>query len=753
MTTTTRTASICLATGLLLAVPLTLSGNFRRAENDSVHALFDLSSPTTAPFPSDWLTVLDSSQNTGRRVNLANPDCGTYPSDCEDIGVINTLDGFHVVPRLSIPFDGPIDVNTATSDTIILLPLEDGSCHDEHRQNHEEGCERSEHDQNVVGIDQVVWDPDSHVLYAQSADMLRQHHQYALLVTRGIRDQNGRAVEATETFRHLRHTAHGAYQRALLNALEGARRLGLDERDIVSASVFTTQTITTVLEKIRDQIKTATPDPADFLLDSGGTRTVFPVESVSAIAWHAQTGADPPKFTDVSLNGSLSLLQVVPGSVSRIAFGKYLSPDFEVHPGEFIPPIGTRTGTPQATGVNAITFDLFVPSGPKPAAGWPVAIFGHGNGQTNTLGFAVASVMAAHGVATIAINAVGHGFGPLSTLTVSRIGGPAVTFPTGGRGIDQNGDHVIGANEGLFSAPPRTVIQNYDGLRQTAADLMQLVRVIQVGMDIDGDGAPDVDASRIFYFAHSVGTAYGLAFLAVEPSVKAGDLTSLAAPIPDIRRLSPAFRPSLGQLWASRIPSLLNEPGVTTLGGIPIGPPRFDDNLPLPNGAPTPVTLADGTSREIRSPVTNDVPGALAIQQALESARWVGNPVAYAPLLRRAPLAGVPLKSVLIQFGKGDLIVPNPVATVIVRAGGLADRTTFYRHDVAYTDNPMLPKDSHSFMTSTGVPAFRSIAVAAQEQIAIFFATDGTQIIQPQPARYFEAPIALPLPTELNFIR
>jgi hypothetical protein len=42
------------------------------------------------------------------------PECALRPSDCEDVGVINTLDGFNMQPRLSIPFDGPIDVATVT---------------------------------------------------------------------------------------------------------------------------------------------------------------------------------------------------------------------------------------------------------------------------------------------------------------------------------------------------------------------------------------------------------------------------------------------------------------------------------------------------------------------------------------------------------------------------------------------------------------------------------------------------------------
>jgi hypothetical protein len=61
-----------------------------------VHALFNLDSPSGDPFPSDRFTVPDSSHNTGLRVNLPKPDCSVRPSDCQDLDVINTLDGFNL---------------------------------------------------------------------------------------------------------------------------------------------------------------------------------------------------------------------------------------------------------------------------------------------------------------------------------------------------------------------------------------------------------------------------------------------------------------------------------------------------------------------------------------------------------------------------------------------------------------------------------------------------------------------------------
>src|SRR5207244_12866451 len=92
----------------------------------------------------------------------------------------------------------------------------------------------------------------------------------------------------------------------------------------------------------------------------------------------------------------------------------------------------------------------------------------------------------------------------------------------GGLGIGLSRDGLIGGTEGPFAAAPQTILGETDALRQTAADLMQLVRVIQVGMDVDGDGSRDLDPSRISYSGVSLGAILGTMFFAVEPAVRAG---------------------------------------------------------------------------------------------------------------------------------------------------------------------------------------------------------------------------------------
>src|SRR5207253_6223449 len=143
-----------------------------------------------------------------------------------------------------------------------------------------------------------------------------------------------------------------------------------------------------------------------------------------------------------------------------------------------------------------------------------VAIFAHGfTDSKQGAPIVVASTFAHHGIATIAINVVGHGRGALGTLTIKSGQTTLATIPDGGRGIDQDGNGTIDSTEGVNAAPPRNVLGNRDGLRQTVIDIAQLVREIQVGMDVDGDGVPDLDASRIYYAGQSFGGIYGTMLL------------------------------------------------------------------------------------------------------------------------------------------------------------------------------------------------------------------------------------------------
>src|SRR5918994_3848995 len=131
---------------------------------------FELSSPSGAPFPTDRYTLPDSTQLTGRRVDLPKPNCAVRVSDCQDVDVLNTLDGFNVQPRISIPFTGAIDLASVSSSSVFLVRQPDGA---------------------VTGINQIVWDPAINTLHAESDELLDQHTRYLLVVTNGVLDAAG----------------------------------------------------------------------------------------------------------------------------------------------------------------------------------------------------------------------------------------------------------------------------------------------------------------------------------------------------------------------------------------------------------------------------------------------------------------------------------------------------------------------------------------------------------------------------------
>jgi len=213
--------------------------------------------------------------------------------------------------------------------------------------------------------------------------------------------------------------------------------------------------------------------------------------------------------------------------------------------------------------------------------------------------------------------------------------------------------------------------------------------------------------------------------LGLEPDIRAGVPNVAGGPIIEIARLSPNFRPLVGIALITRIPSLYNNPSPDPFFT------NFNENIPLRN---LPI-------------VTDTVPGASAIQTVIDNTEWAqqsANPAAYAPFI-------TPSK-VIIQFARGDKTVPNPTTSAILRACGCAGRATLFRNDLAYAANPAVGKNPHAFLTNIANPAAVGYALAAQAQIATFFASDGTTTIDPDGAApFFETPTSM-VPEDLAFI-
>ncbi len=191
----------------------------------------------------------------------------------------------------------------------------------------------------------------------------------------------------------------------------------------------------------------------------------------------------------------------------------------------------------------------------------------------------------------------------------------------------------------------------------------------------------------------------------------------------EIARLSPSFRPLVGIAAITRVPSLYNAVPNSTLTS-------FNENIPLRN-----LPL-----------VVDTVPGASALQALIDNSEWAqnaANPAAYAEHIDNP---------VILQFARGDMTVPNPTTSAIIRAGHLQARATLFRNDLAFASNPGFGKNPHTFLTNIASAAGAPAALAAQAQMATFFSSDGATTIDPDGAGpLFEVPTSM-VPEDLAYI-
>ncbi len=654
------------------------------------------------PFPSNVLTAPDSTTATGLRVNLALQDegfCdpGSHSAVCSNTQLLNRLDGFSVNPRVMVCFSAPVNLATLSAGLKIVPVSTPGA---------------------AVPLNQITYDASSKCAYGKPDTVLQQRSQYFLAVTDGLKDTNGSSVNDDGGFGKCLASAD-AYCLAV-KAAKPAVMAQLNGAALVSGSLFTTLNATGWLEKVR-----AAVDTFHRVTLPAGFPYLFKLSDLQSVTWK------PDNAGFASQDLPLSVLS----GVDKVAFGLFLSPNYLNTSG---PAAGTITtsGTQPVPipgllkgltlGFLPVSYHVFLPAGTPPAGGWPMAIYGHGLSD-NQFGAPtyIAGTLASQGIATIAMEITGHGFGPNGTVQVKSKSGSIFTEATPGRGIQLAAGQPIGPEDGCI-VPGAIAIR--DCARQTAIDLFALVNTIRqtagLGLGLNGQ--------RISYVGQSFGSIYGSLFQAVEPAVKVAVLNAGGGTSVDIARLALTGRPLSTEYLASISPALLNVASGQA-------PPEayfrdaFNDAYPFRDQAPADITVA----------------GALQLQAAFEAADWlgmIGDPLAFAPHFQTQPLPGVPAKATLFQYGYGDLEVPNPTEAALVRAAGEKKNAWFFRTDAAVAyghpellgittgtvpEFPILPHRILSNPTIFSYPAETSIAIAEQKQVADFLLSSGTADTNP----------------------
>ncbi len=531
--------------------------------------LFDPATPETGPFPTDYLTVPDATQKTGIHLNLPLPSCVTQYTSCQETGLLEQFDGFSIRARAQVRFSAPIDPTTLRG-AMFYVALNN-------IESDEPGVNKPG---DMVAADELIYDPSTNTAYAKPIVPLDQHRRYAFIVTDAVKDAAGASVARDPAFSACLQ-ASDLYCQMLSGAMAN---INTAPRGLVSATIFTTMSATAWLEHARDDLQFV--PPLTSILPNGALQ----VANLAGITLHEQTGSVPAAFTDISLPLSSTLL----AGLGSVTIGSFQSPNF-LGTDQTIAPTASNPALPIPGSTTQVYFNALLPSSPKPAAGYPVIIFGHGLGDSRFGGpTAVAPTMARAGFAVIAINAVGHGFGPLSTVSFTDASGDTTTLNAGGRSVDLNGDGTIESDEGCSIAVPIGYGRAIVSAKQWSIFCNWCAPSGRESIWM-ATASPISTRRTSTTAGQSLGAMYGTILAALEPSVRAAALNVGGGTETDIARWSPSYKSLAVETLGMRMPSLLNQGGT------------YNEDYVFP-GQPAHVTT---------------VPGAVAIQNEFETLEWL----------------------------------------------------------------------------------------------------------------------------------
>jgi len=532
---------------------------------------------------------------------------------------------------------------------------------------------------------------------------LEQLTSYLVVLTNGIRDARGNDATPDQVYSFTKRTsplcANGASTDPLLPtatacALEPLRQLtnshlaaaavaGINRDSVVSSWVFTTQSITPVMQAVRS----VTQPGAARLVPTGRTIADF-VPSLAPIA-------------DVYI-GTLTVPYYLSAPTAENPTAP-LTGFWKAAPGAYVPPFNQAGLSPVSTNLTFAnpfpvkTTDVTIPvlatipnanSGrSKPATGWPVVIYQHGITSNRTTAIAAAQTLASQGFAVIAIDLPLHGLPPEHPLAIGNSPFGAIakerTFDvdfanneTGAAGpdgvVDASGTHFINLTSLLTSR---------DNLRQAVADLFVLTASIP-NIDIDGNSVPDFDSSNIQFVGVSLGAIAGTSFLALEPNVNVGLLSVPGGGIARLLDGSATFGPRIRAGLAA--------------SGVQAGTPTYDAFM-----------FATQTVIDSIDPINY---GWASAQNAILLHEVVGSGESLPDQVVPNSVAGAPLS------GTEPLIRALGLSTI----ASTTQAANGVRAVVRFTAG------EHGSLLSPSVPA---VTVEMQTQMASLLATSGTTVL------------------------
>lgn len=572
--------------------------------------------------PSDALLGDD-----GRVVAPAGLDA-VVPLRTEEFAAhLARLDGWGLRPAVEFFVDGAVDAATlpATTDSLAL----GAALVDVDPASAERG--------RVLAMD-WRWEPARSVIVGSPHPgvVLREGTRYAAVLTTDLRGASGAALEPDETLATLRAGAVPARWRSTAAALADVDVALGDARQVAGIAVLTTEHASAPLLAARTLVDDASIVPLPELAFPDAAVVFVGKQRLDALLGVAALDADGDERWGWSNPSGLAHAHVGAVATGRMTVARFLRDDTgDDSPDDETFDIDPTTGTPRIVdAAQEIPVTFVLPAAPPPAAGWPVAIFGHGLGASRHAVLTFAEPLTRAGYAVVAIDMAGHGSRFDAADETNNLAGALASFTGDSGSPDGFGDTTGTITTFAFLEGFLNMSAVRDSIRQSALDLGRVVRLLRRS-DLDlaalgtwGGVAPRIDASHVAYLGESYGTIVGTVFAGIEPDV---DLFVLDVPGGGVLDLAAASSPAIGSIVAPYAASLYGIEG------------RFDRFHPM-------VALA---------------------QAVIDGA----DPLTLAPhvLGDRLAVGGVPLgpRHVVALEVAHDEAIPNIATTALARALGL----------------------------------------------------------------------------------
>ena len=574
---------------------------------------------------------------------------------------INTLDGYSTVAPIRARFSAPLDVATLTAANIRMVRLALSNTTKAPLPPTDPGFLPPQ----VLTIGTAASGADISVGLAQEqggtltleitpnrplrASTGGQNIGYLILLTRNIRSATGANAAADTEYAIARdqaitEIAAGAQTPSCAPITNGTLRqicqltfaqlrlgaaVGITPTDVVLSFSFTTQSTGDTMGVLA-QIIAASAPPAIVAASPMGTGPTGNLTTRDII------GASSPGFANVYF-GTVRIPYYLTAPSAAVPTAPLTR--FWTAAG---PPAGLDPASRNLTRFNPLpakTADLDIPlvvsvpnanagaAGVQPPAGWPVVIFQHGLTRNRFDMLGVADAFASQGIAVASIDIPLHGVTPTDRFAVFRQVGRERTFDAdlvNNGTLAQVPDGTIDGSGQLF-VNLGSLLTTRDNLRQAAVDLLALTRALP-SLELTGDTTPDINAGRIHFVGHSLGSIVGGVYANFALTVRTATLAMTGGGVANTINDSAAFGPLIRNGLASQSGGLLvpqttlfnqflrdaqtvTDPGdplnyiANVLATKPVhitqvvgGPPNWPSDLVVPNSSTQRMIRAGGAS-------------------------------------------------------------------------------------------------------------------------------------------------------------